>query len=119
MCLKIFQGDPFQCGRVGRFQVHRGSHSTLERVSPASDAKAPAIADLKTRKAPFFVRCDKVVAVEDREIQKVSSRDHADGMQANVLRTRAAEAIAIKPGHRISATRFEICSEHVGGHGEE
>ena len=116
MRLEVFQGDPFQSGRMRRFQVNRRSHSALQRVPPATDAKAPAITDLKTWKAPFRVRRDKVVAVEDREIQEVSSRDHADGMQADVLRSCATEAIAIESGHRIAATRFEICSEDVGRH---
>ncbi len=83
---------------------------------PARDANAPFVAGLKPGKAPFRMRRDEVVPVEHGKIEKLSRDLNADRMQAEVFRAGAAKSVAIKSGHRIATTAFQLRPEDIRGH---
>src|SRR5439155_9862626 len=74
------------------------------------------IARLESGEAPFRMRRDQIVSVENREIQEFARDFDADSMQSNVFRAGATKAVAIKTGDRIATATFQFASENVGGH---
>ena len=88
----------------------------IEGGFPAGHANAPFDTGLETRKTPFRPGRDQIVAVEHREIEKISGDSYANGMQADVFRARATESVSIKPGHWIPATAFELGAQNVRRH---
>jgi hypothetical protein len=47
------------------------------------------------------MRCDQIVSLRTRELQKLRSHDRADGVQSNIARAGSAKAIAIEAGNRL------------------
>ena len=89
-----------------RLEIDRWRDIVLERVFPTRHANAPAIAGLESGESPFRMRCDQVVAIEHREIQKLAGRLHADRVLPDIFSTGATVAVTIKSGHRIAAAGF-------------
>ena len=113
---QFFQCNKLECGGMSCFKIDRGRAIMVQRTFPPRDADAPFVARLKSRKAQFRMRRDKIVPVEHREIEKFPRHFHADRMQAHIFRPRATKAVAIKAGHWIAATAFEFRSEDVSWH---
>ena len=88
------------------FKIDRGRTIVIKCAFPARDANAPLVAGLKSGKAPFRMWRDEIVAVEHREIQEFARDLNAYGVQPEIFRASAAEAVAIKSGHRIAAAGF-------------
>src|SRR5438105_4119445 len=82
-------------------KIDRAGAIVIERSFPACDADAPFVAGLQSWEAPFRVRRDQIVSVEDREVEKLLRDLHADRVQPNIVRAGATKAVAIKSCHRI------------------
>ena len=113
---QVLERHEFQGGVVRCFQIDGGRDSAPERVSPTRDTKTPAITRLEPGKAPFRVGRNQVVAIENREIQKIARDLNTNRVQANVFRTGPAEAVSIKTRERVAAAGFQFCSENVRRH---
>jgi len=98
------------------FEINRCGDAVFERVFPTRHAHAPLVARLEPGKTPFRMRCNQIVSIEHGEIEKLARRFYADCVHAEVFRTGAAKSVAIKSGHRIATTTFEISSEDVCRH---
>ena len=98
------------------FQIHRGRAVVIQRAFPSRDAHTPLVAWLQSRKTPLRMRCDQVVSIQDGEIQKFLRDLHAHRVLAHVLWPCSAIAIAIKTGHRIATTTFQIRSQNIRRH---
>jgi hypothetical protein len=83
---------------------------------PPGDANAPLIARLESGEAPFRMRRDEIVSVENREIQEFARDLNAHRVQPEIFRASAAEAVAIKAGHRVATTTFQFRSQNIRGH---
>ena len=119
MRFEILQVHELKHGGMRRFKIDGRGAAPLESGFPTRDADTPAVARFQSRKTPVGHRCDKIVPVEDREIEKLLCHFHANGMQADVLRPGAAISIAIKSGHRITATATQLSPENICGHGAQ
>jgi hypothetical protein len=98
-------------------KIDWGRTIVIKRSFPACDADAPLIAGLKSRKAPFRMWRDEIVAVEHREIQEFARDLDAYGVQPEIIRASAAKAVAIKSSHRIAAAALQFRSKNVRRHG--
>ena len=99
-----------------RFEINGRGPAVIERRLPARHANAPFVARFETRKTKFGNGCDKIVAVEHREIEKIARSFHADGMESNIFRAGATKPVAIKSGDRIPATTFQLSTKNVRRH---
>ena len=86
-----------------RLKIDGWRDVVFERVFPARDADAPAIARFEPGESPFTMRCHQIVAIEHGEIQKLAGRLHADRVLPDIFSAGATITIAIKPSHRIAA----------------
>ena len=99
------------------FKINRRGAIMVQRAFPARDAYAPLVARFQSRETPFRMRRDKVISVEHREIEKFLRHFYADGVKPNVFRSRAAKTVAVKSGHRIATTTFQLASQNIRRHG--
>lgn len=97
-------------------KIDRAGAIVIERSFPTCDADAPFVAGLQSGEAPFRVRRDQIVSVEDREVEKLLRDFHADRMQPNIFRARATKAVTIKSCHRIATTTFQLRSKNIRRH---
>jgi 2'-5' RNA ligase len=88
----------------------------IQRAFPARHADAPFIPRFQSGEAPFGTRRDEVISIEYREIEKFTRDFYTDCMQANVFRACSTKTIAIKSGHRIATTTFQLSSQNIGRH---
>jgi hypothetical protein len=102
-------------GDVGAFQPHARSAAGIERLLPAGDAQAPAIAGLQAGKFVLRDGRGEVVALRAAEEQEFGGHFHADGVETDIARAGAAIAIAIKTGDRLEAAGTQAFTEDVGG----
>ena len=114
--LKFFKGDELERRTMRCFKVNRGRAVVIKRVFPARDAHAPFVTRLESRKTEFWMRRDQVIAVEHREIQKLLSDLHADGMLADIIRTCPTKTVAIEAGQWIATTTLQFCPENIRRH---
>jgi hypothetical protein len=63
-----------------RLQINRRRDSTLQRVNPSSDTKTPSISWFQAGKSPLRMGGDKVVTIENGEIEKVAGDLDANSM---------------------------------------
>ena len=98
------------------FKIDRSGTPVIKCSFPARDANTPLIARLESGEAPFRMRRDQIVSVENREIQEFARDFDADSMQPNIFRSGSTKAVAIKTGDRIATATFQFASENVGGH---
>ncbi len=97
-------------------EIDWGRAIVIKRSFPARDADAPFVARLQSGEPTFGSRCDQIVSIEHREIEKLACDFHANRVQPDIFRPSATESVAIESGHWIAATTFEFASENVGGH---
>ena len=97
-------------------KIDRAGAIVIERSFPTCDADAPFVAGLQSGEAPFRVRRDQIVSVEDREVEKLLRDFHADRMQPNIFRAGATKAVAIKSCHWIATTTFQLRSKNIRRH---
>ena len=90
------------------FEVHFASQAALQRSFPASNANAPFIAGFEAGKIKFGPRRHEIVSIEHGEIKKVLIELNANRVLANVFRTRATIAIAVKPGKWLTTTALQF-----------
>jgi hypothetical protein len=88
----------------------------IQGVFPARDADTPFVARLQAGEAPFRTRRDKIISIENREVEKLLRDFHAHGMQSDVFWSGTAKAVAIKAGDRIAAAAFKFGSQNVSWH---
>ena len=88
----------------------------IQRAFPARHAHAPFVTRLQSGEAPFRMRRDEIVSVENREIQEFARDLNAHRVQPEIFRASAAEAVAIKAGHRVATTTFQFRSQNIRGH---
>ena len=101
---------------MGCFKIDRRGAVVIKGRFPTRDADAPFIARFESGKSPFRHRRDQIITIEHREIQKVAGYLHANGVETDVFRTGAAEPVAVKSGHRIATTTFQLRPKNVGRH---
>ena len=99
-------------------QIHGRSDSAFQCIFPSCHAHAPFVARLQTREVELRMSCHKIVAIEHREIQEIARHLDANGVQTDVPRSSPAISVAIKSGHRIGATGFQLGSQNVGRHAD-
>jgi predicted enzyme related to lactoylglutathione lyase len=116
MRLELFQRDKLKRRYVCRFEIDRGGAAVIEGIFPSRNAYAPLVAGFQTGEAEFRAWRNEVVAVEHRKIQELLCDFHAHGMPAEIFRACPAKTVAIKSGHRITATTFQFCSQNIGRH---
>lgn len=115
--LEVFEGDELEGVDVGGFENDWWSEIRFEGFGPAGNAEAPAIAGIEPGKLVFGDRGGEIVAAGLREEEEFFRHDGADRVEALVIRTRTAVAVAVESGERGSAAGLERGSEDVGGHG--
>ena len=98
------------------FEVDRRGPVVIEGGFPAGHANTPAISRFQPGESPFRPGRDQIVAIEHGKIEELARHQHANGMQAGVLRSGPAISVAIKPGQGIAAAALQFGSENVGGH---
>ena len=103
---------------MGCLQIHGRSNAPLQRIFPPCHAHAPFVARLQTREVKLRMSRYQIVPIEDREIEEVACHLNANGVQTDVARSRPAISVAIKSGHGIGATGFQIGSQNVGWHAD-
>lgn len=116
MRLQFFQGHKFHSRAVGRFEIDRGSDAALECLFPTRHADAPAIAWLQPGKSRLRVRRDKVIAHQDRVIEKITRHFRTDRVQADVLWPGAAIAVTVESSRRILAAQAQFSPKNIRGH---
>ena len=116
MRFKVLQIHKLKHGGMRRFKIDRRRAATLKSDFPTRDADTPAVAGFQSRKTPLGHGRHEIVPIEHREIEKLFRHLHANRVQADVLRPRAAVSVAIKSGHRIAATAAQLGAENVGWH---
>lgn len=82
-------------------------------LQPAHRDDAPSVAWCQPGKMPLGVRRDEVVVDAGLMGQELLRHDRADGVAADILRAARAATVAIEPGHRIGAARFERATEDI------
>jgi hypothetical protein len=111
--LQFFERNKLERGGVSGFQINRSGQTSLERSFPARDTDAPFVARFQTREAPFRMRRDQIVSIQDGEIQKLARHLHADGVLTNILSAGATITVAVKTGERVAAATLQFRSENV------
>jgi hypothetical protein len=101
---------------VGCFEINRGGAIVIKRAFPARHAHAPFVAGFESGEAEFRMRRNQIISIEHREIEKLLGNFHANRVEADVFRTRAAKAIAVESGHRVKATTFQLCPQNIRRH---
>src|SRR5256886_17608997 len=101
---------------MGCFEINRAGDAVVECFFPTRHADAPFVARLKSGKFPLWVRCDQVVSLQHRKIEKVASHLRANGVQPNVAGPGATVAVAIETGEWIAAATLQLGAEDICGH---
>jgi Golgi nucleoside diphosphatase len=99
-----------------RFEINWWCDIVFQSIFPSRHANAPLVAGFQAGEAPFRVRCDQIVAIEHRKIEKFSRGLNTNRVQSHVLRTGAAVTVAVESGHRIAAAAFQFCSQDIRRH---
>src|SRR5262245_46286828 len=94
-------------------QDYAGRLAGLQRLLPARGAQTPAISGLEARETVVGHGRRQIVAARLGEFEEVVGHDDADGMAAEVLRTRIAAGVAEEPCHRRDRADFQAPAEHV------
>src|ERR1700677_1763745 len=115
--LEVVEIDEFQRGDVGGGEDDGGRHAGVERVFPAADAEAPAVAGDEAGEIPLRDGGAEVVPLLAGELQELGSHADADGVQAGVAGAGLAETVAVETGHGGLAAALEFAAEDVGLHG--
>lgn len=108
-----FKRYDFQGVLMRRLKDDRARCTRLWNREPARRADAPAIAWLEAFKSILRHRRNQVIAQRTRRFKEGLVNDAADRVDPDVVRTRIAAAIAIKPRHWLTATDFEGLAENV------
>ena len=114
--LQIFQRDKLERVKMRGFEDDLRSHARIERLDPASDAEAPAVARRQSRKIVMRHGRGEVIALRAAEGEKFGGRHDADGVQSLVVGTGAAIAVAVKAGHGRGAAALQRLAKNIAGH---
>lgn len=117
MRLEILEVDELQRGDVRGREPHARRDARIERLRPARDAQAPAVARFESGKFPLRRGRGKIVAALPRELQKFFSHLDANGVKPDIAWPGLAETVAVKAGHRRLAAALKFPAEHIGLHG--
>ena len=96
-----------------RLEMHWRRDTSNERLLPAIDTQAPAIAGLEPREPALRHRGHEVVAARYRESEKRFGHLGAHDVQAGIARSRAAAAVAVETGQGIERAWVERPTEYV------
>src|SRR5688572_7232545 len=102
---------------VRRFEHDAWSFASLEGIHPARHAQTPLVAGFQSWEIILRPGRGKVIALRAAEGEELGGRDDANGVQPLVIGTRAAEAVAVKAGHRRVAAGLKGLTKNVAGHG--
>ena len=94
MALQVLQADELQSSLVRALQHHRRRKPCKQGLAPAGGAQTPAVAGLKSCKAPLWPGRAEVVAQLNRKRQKIGRHPGADEVRARVALVGAAAAVA-------------------------
>lgn len=103
---------------MGGFEDDRRGEVGVKGFCPATNTEAPVVTGFKTREVVFGNWGREVIATAAGELEKFSRHDGADGMETGVIRTGAAETIAVEACEGRGAAALEGGSEDVGWHGD-
>src|SRR5262249_9867641 len=76
--LEFFQRDKLKRRGVRCFQIHRGRAVVIKGTFPTRHAHTPFVAWLQSGKPPLRTRCNQIVSIQNREIQKFLRDLHAN-----------------------------------------
>src|SRR5437773_8981045 len=97
-------------------EINRAGDAAAQCFFPTRHADAPFVTRLKPGKFPLWVRCDQVVSLQHRKIEKVASHLRTNGVQPNVAGPGATVAVAIEAGEWIAAATLQLGAEDICGH---
>ena len=98
MRLKLLDADELERRRMRGLQNDRRGHVMFERILPPRHANTPFVARFESRKSPFRMGSDQVVAIQDGKIEEFAGYLYTNSVQSSVFRSGAAIAVAKKPG---------------------
>jgi len=94
VCLQYLQGDGIQRIFVSALQHHGWGHAGFQSFQPSVNTQTPPRTRLEAGKTPFRAWRDQVIASRQAEIQKSLGHSRTNQVLANVVRVRAAAAVA-------------------------
>lgn len=108
-----FEGHHFERGLVRSFKHDWTRRAGLDYLKPATGADTPAVAGLETGKSILRHGRGEIVAKLRGGGKELLCDDAADGVQAKVLRTGVAAAVAKEAGYGVETTRLKRLAEYV------
>ena len=113
MALQVLQADELQSAFVRALQHHRWRKPCKQGLAPAGGAQTPAVAGLKSCKAPLWPGRAEVVAELQGKRQKIGRDPGADEVRARVALVGAAAAVAKVAGERVVRAWRQRRSQNV------
>jgi hypothetical protein len=98
--LEVFQRYELESMNVGCFENDGRSFACFKGLNPTSHAEAPVVAWFQTWEIVLLNWGGKVIAALATELEELSRCNNTNGVKPLVIRTRAAESVAIKARHR-------------------
>jgi catechol 2,3-dioxygenase-like lactoylglutathione lyase family enzyme len=105
--------DDLKRALVGGGEHDRRGEAVLVGAQPVRRGDAPPVARDEAREAELRHRGDQVVADTPLVLEELARHHRANGMTAQVLRTRGAAAVPVEAGERVSSTRLKLAAEHI------
>src|SRR6266508_5683668 len=107
------EGDHLEGAAVRRGQHHRGRRAVVVRLQPPCRADAPPVARAQAGETVLGAGGREVVADLLLVGQEFAGHPRADGVVAEVLRTRVAAAVAVEAGDGVGAALVQVAAEYV------
>ena len=111
--LKVSQRTITQGTLVGGTQNHAGRLACFQGFLPTRRAKAPPITGFQTGKSKFLLRSGKVVTARFGIFEEFRCHHGTDRMTAQILFSRIAAAVAIKPCRRFDRAQIQCFPKDV------
>ena len=119
MRLKHFKRNDVQRSLMGRFQINRAAHSSVDRQQPCSGADTPGVPWFESGEVESGCGRDEVVAHFFCELEKIIGKDAANRVRASVVIVGVAASVSIPSRQRVFRTGLKFRSQdvHAGVHG--
>ena len=108
-----FEGNDLEGGFVGGFEEDGAGCSGLLYLEPARGTDAPAVAGFEAGEAELGHGRGEVVAERLGGVEEGCVDDATDGVDAEVVGTGLAAAVAIKAGHRGAAAGGQGLAKNI------
>lgn len=99
------------------FKDNTGSHSLIEGFFPSWCTQAPAVAGNESGKLEFRPWRGEIVPLCHRILKESLRHHHTDRVHAVISLSGVTISVTVKSRFRFEATRFQIPSQYVSGHG--